>query len=102
MDFSVFLKSAIELLQNIFPEDLYRAIPEIMVYLVDGFGNPTRIDYGTGHELSFIMFLCSLFKIGYLKETDQAAIACKAFVKYVRLIAIGHIKRGFELLPSIP
>ncbi|XP_018577245.1 serine/threonine-protein phosphatase 2A activator-like isoform X2 [Anoplophora glabripennis] len=78
--------SAIELLQSILPEDLFRAIPEIMVYLVEGFGNSTRIDYGTGHELSFIMFLCSLFKIGYLKETDQAAIACKAFVRYLDVV----------------
>ncbi|KAJ8965190.1 hypothetical protein NQ317_008728 [Molorchus minor] len=74
------------LLQDIFPETLYRAIPEIIIYLVEGFGNATRIDYGTGHELSFVMFLCSLYKIGYLTESDQPATACKVFVSYLDLV----------------
>lgn len=52
-----------------------------MVYLEEGFGNATRIDYGTGHEISFIMFLCCLFKIGFLVDTDFAAAACKVFVR---------------------
>ncbi|KAG5884747.1 hypothetical protein JTB14_029228 [Gonioctena quinquepunctata] len=77
---------AIPLIQSIFPESLYRAVPEIMVYLVEGFGNVTRIDYGTGHELSFVMFLCSLFKIGYLKTEDKPALACKIFVRYMDLV----------------
>ncbi|XP_023011968.2 phosphotyrosyl phosphatase activator [Leptinotarsa decemlineata] len=77
---------AIPLLQTIFPEYLYRAIPEIMVYLVEGFGNSTRIDYGTGHELSFVMFLCALFKVEYLKPDDQTATACKVFVRYLTLV----------------
>lgn len=76
---------AIELLQEVLPADIYRAIPEMMVYLEEGFGNATRIDYGTGHEISFIMFLCSLFKIGFLKESDFAPTACKVFVKYLKL-----------------
>lgn len=32
---------------------------ELMPYLCDAFGNPTRIDYGTGHETTFIVFLCA-------------------------------------------
>lgn len=74
-------QESIFLIQDVLPEVLHRAVPEIMVYLVEGFGNSTRIDYGTGHELSFIMFLCSLFKIGLLKTKDQPSIACKVFVK---------------------
>ncbi|CAH1175715.1 unnamed protein product [Phaedon cochleariae] len=80
------LKSeAIPLLHQVLPENLHRGVPEIMIYLVEGFGNSTRIDYGTGHELSFVMFLCALFKIGYLKEEDMPATACKVFVKYLEL-----------------
>lgn len=75
-------KEAIEQLQKVLPSDIYRAIPEIMVYLEEGFGNATRIDYGTGHEISFIMFLCCLFKIGFLVDTDFAATACKVFVRF--------------------
>ena len=45
---------------------------EIQVYLVDSFGNPTRIDYGTGHEMAFVMFLSSLFMVGALdREKDR-------------------------------
>ena len=47
-------------------------VEEIQVYLVDSFGNPTRIDYGTGHEMAFVMFLSSLFMIGALdREKDR-------------------------------
>ncbi|KAL7542940.1 hypothetical protein ACHAXR_012226 [Thalassiosira sp. AJA248-18] len=39
-------------------------ITELRAYLHDAFGHPIRIDYGTGHESSFIVFLLSLCKIG--------------------------------------
>ncbi|XP_045471512.1 serine/threonine-protein phosphatase 2A activator-like [Harmonia axyridis] len=71
------------LLQTALPERLYRSIPEIMIYLLEGFGNSTRIDYGTGHEISFVMFLCCLFKIGFFTDTDKPATGCKIFSKYL-------------------
>ncbi|XP_060522112.1 serine/threonine-protein phosphatase 2A activator-like [Cylas formicarius] len=76
---------SITVLQNALPPNLHRALPEIAVYLQESFGNATRIDYGTGHEISFLMFLCALFKIGFLTEADLAATACKIFVKYLTL-----------------
>lgn len=39
-------------------------ITELRDYLHLSFGHPIRIDYGTGHESSFIVFLLSLCKIG--------------------------------------
>lgn len=36
---------------------------ELRAYLCDSFGNRQRIDYGTGHELNFIVFLMGLYKI---------------------------------------
>ena len=50
-------------------------------YLIEGFGNSTRIDYGTGHEMAFVMFLCSLFKIEVFAKTDLAAVGLKVFDK---------------------
>jgi serine/threonine-protein phosphatase 2A activator len=50
-----------------------------MVYLTEGFGNPTRIDYGTGHEMSFIMLMCCLFQIGALLEEDKVAAVTHIF-----------------------
>lgn len=65
------------------PEDLVRAAPELEPYLYESFGNQTRIDYGTGHELSFVMFLMCLFKLGVLKRSDELAIGIKVFNTYV-------------------
>ena len=39
-------------------------INELRAYLHDAFGHPIRIDYGTGHESSFVVFLLALCKIG--------------------------------------
>lgn len=36
---------------------------EIKPYIEDSFGNAPRIDYGTGHELSFIIYLMALYKL---------------------------------------
>ena len=38
---------------------------EISVYLAGAFGNGQRIDYGSGHELSFVAWLCCLDSIGF-------------------------------------
>merc|ERR1712226_723897 len=32
-------------------------VEELRAYLHDSFGHPIRIDYGTGHESSFVVFL---------------------------------------------
>lgn len=47
------------------------------MYLQESFGSHERLDYGTGHELSFVSFLFCLFKLGVLLEADlQATINC--------------------------
>ncbi|XP_063233666.1 serine/threonine-protein phosphatase 2A activator isoform X2 [Bacillus rossius redtenbacheri] len=79
-------EGALGLLQEALPREFHRAVPEVMVYLVESFGNQTRIDYGTGHELAFLMFLCCLFKVGAFTASDQAAIVCKVFHRYLRLV----------------
>lgn len=75
-----------EELQQALPEKLHRAIPEIIQYLYESFGNATRIDYGTGHEMAFLMFLCCLFKIRAFKENDKVAVAIKVFNRYLQLV----------------
>jgi serine/threonine-protein phosphatase 2A activator len=69
-------------LREVLPEKLHRAIPEIEQYLYESFGNPTRIDYGTGHEMAFLMFLCCMFKIGAFKQDDEVAVVIKVFNRY--------------------
>lgn len=63
------------------PSQFHKAIIEIQDYLIESFGNSTRIDYGTGHEMSFCMFLLCLFKIGAFTEEDAAAVVLKIFSK---------------------
>ncbi|XP_003698574.1 serine/threonine-protein phosphatase 2A activator [Apis florea] len=73
-------------LQKVLPQKLHRAVPEIVQYLYEGFGNATRIDYGTGHEMAFLMFLCCMFKIGAFTQDDKVAVVIKIFNRYLELV----------------
>ncbi|XP_053672283.1 serine/threonine-protein phosphatase 2A activator [Anopheles nili] len=75
-----------QLINDALPESLQDATKELLVYFVDCFGNPTRIDYGTGHELAFIMFLMCLFKIGAVERKDEVVIGLKLFHQYIILV----------------
>lgn len=46
---------------------------EIKSYLLGGFGSAQRLDYGTGHELSFLAFLGCLWKLGYF-QTEKPEV----------------------------
>ena len=56
-----------------------RAIPELREYLIDSFGSYERIDYGTGHELNFYVFLYCMCKIGIYKYEDYKPLINKVF-----------------------
>jgi hypothetical protein len=60
---------------------------ELKVYLLDSFGNPTRIDYGTGHEASFFMFIVVLLETGKLElSNDIVVVIFRKYLHVVRLI----------------
>jgi serine/threonine-protein phosphatase 2A activator len=42
----------------------HSAKTELESYLLGSFGSSQRLDYGTGHELSFLAFLACLYKLG--------------------------------------
>ncbi|XP_969405.2 serine/threonine-protein phosphatase 2A activator [Tribolium castaneum] len=86
------------LLQDVLPTELNAAVPEIVSYLVESFGNSTRIDYGTGHEISFIMFLCCLYKIGFLKQHDKTATGCAIFTRYLDLAR--KLQKTYRMEPA--
>ena len=56
-----------------------KAIPELKVYWLESFGHYERLDYGTGHELTFVVFLFCLFKLQVLEEADLCAAVNKVF-----------------------
>lgn len=73
-------------LKEVLPENNHDAIIELLPYLMDSFGNQTRIDYGTGHELSFLFFLMALFKIEALPKSDELAVVIKIFNFYLNFV----------------
>lgn len=58
---------------------------ELKVYLLGSFGSAQRLDYGTGHELSFLAFLGCLWKLGAFEEGKERAIVMGVIQPYVAL-----------------
>lgn len=73
-------------------------VDELNSYFVVSFGNETRIDYGSGHELSFVAFLCCLSLLKVFVEDDLVAICFAAFNKYLSVVR--HIQRVYTLEPA--
>ncbi|XP_029503358.1 serine/threonine-protein phosphatase 2A activator [Oncorhynchus nerka] len=86
------------LVAAVIPEDKAAAAPEIAVYLKEAVGNSTRIDYGTGHEAAFAIFLCCLCKIGALRVDDQLAIIFKVFDRY--LVVMRKLQKTYRMEPA--
>ncbi|XP_037462131.1 serine/threonine-protein phosphatase 2A activator-like [Triticum dicoccoides] len=68
------------------PSDLAGAEVELAPYLLDSFGNGTRIDYGTGHETNFAAFLYCLARLGLITEPDYPAVVLRVFASYLDLM----------------
>ncbi|XP_065355726.1 serine/threonine-protein phosphatase 2A activator [Calliphora vicina] len=87
-----------QILQNSIPADKCQLVTELGFYLSESFGNSVRIDYGTGHELSFIFFLCSLFKAAILKEEDNIASALSLFNTYLTFVR--RLQKTYRMEPA--
>ena len=48
---------------------------ELESYLLGSFGSAQRLDYGTGHELSFLAFLGCIWKLGGFQSQDSVSEA---------------------------
>lgn len=49
----------------------YTAKEELMAYFLGSWGSPQRLDYGTGHELSFLAFLAGVWKLNGFPKADS-------------------------------
>ncbi|KAJ8733836.1 hypothetical protein PYW07_014387 [Mythimna separata] len=85
-------------LQTALHARVHLAIPEVKVYLEESFGNATRIDYGTGHEMAFVMFLCCLYKIGNLVAEDNVAVVFLVFNKYLTIAR--RLQKTYRMEPA--
>jgi len=93
-------QSADQLLQDLLcgRGELEAAVLELKPYLLDSFGNSTRIDYGTGHEMAFVMFLCCLFKVGALEQSDKLAVGLTVFNVYMELVR--ELQQVYRMEPA--
>lgn len=70
------------------PADSDSPLDELSSYFLGAFGSSQRLDYGTGHELSFLAFLGALWKLGgfgKLESPEDGSLE--------RTIVIGVIER---------
>ncbi|KAI9486665.1 MAG: hypothetical protein EXX96DRAFT_50337 [Benjaminiella poitrasii] len=96
--FNKLVESSTELMKKALPEELHVAIPELSEYLNKGFGNETRIDYGSGHELSFVAWLAAIAMLGGFTSDDYQAIVLRIFVRYLELVR--RIQKTYTLEPA--
>lgn len=79
-------------------DSLAGAVVELKAYLHDAFGNPTRIDYGTGHETNFLFFVCCLYKLKVLVESDNLALINVVFKRYLEVTR--RLQKVYRMEPA--
>jgi serine/threonine-protein phosphatase 2A activator len=62
------------------------AAAEVSTYLEQSFGNGNRIDYGSGHELNFLMWLLCLYQLGLLQRSDFKPLVLRVFSLYLAIM----------------
>lgn len=75
------------LLRELLPAAFHPSIPFISPYLLTSFGSFTRMDYGTGHETSFMLFLMCLVYLRFIPHEPpvERQLVLGVFVQYVKL-----------------
>ncbi|KAF2838428.1 Phosphotyrosyl phosphatase activator [Patellaria atrata CBS 101060] len=75
-----------------------QAVQELSAYLLNAFGNGTRIDYGSGHELNFILWLLCLNRLSKLPQSTFPSLVLCVFTRYLRLMR--SIQSTYYLEPA--
>ena len=72
-----------------------RARDEVAAYFIASFGSAQRLDYGTGHELNFLTFLATIWKLGGFRLRSDPG-------KEERALVLGVIEPFVSLTFSLP
>jgi serine/threonine-protein phosphatase 2A activator len=73
-------------------------IEEISTYLHQSFGNRSRIDYGSGHELNFFLWLLCLNRLSLLPSSTFPALGLVVLPAYLRLMR--KVQTAYYLEPA--
>lgn len=84
--------------ESLLPEDKRSAAYELAVYFSESFGNHSRIDYGTGHETCFVIFLYCLGRVGMLTPELLPALVLRVFDAYMKVCR--KLQRTYWLEPA--
>lgn len=60
-------------------------IDELAYYLLNSFGSALRLDYGSGHELSFVAFVGGLLECGFLEKEVLGTDLLVIFARYYEI-----------------
>lgn len=64
-------------------------VSQLSVYFNESWGNKSRIDYGSGHELNFLCFLYGLYRYGVFDlAKDNRNLVLVVFMKYLETMRV--------------
>lgn len=88
-DWHALLESeSLKLISALLPEGLQDSAIEVVPYFTGSFGSAQRLDFGTGHELSFFAFLCTLFQLQVLTVESSEDAKCVGLLIYPAYLSI--------------
>ena len=74
------------------------SIEEASTYLDHSFGNRQRIDYGSGHELNFVIWLLCLNRMSLIPTSTFSELTLVVFPRYIKLLR--RIQSTYYLEPA--
>jgi len=73
-------------------------IVELSKYFENSWGDKQRLDYGSGHELNFVMWLYCLQKASLITKEDHCALVLQVFQRYLEVMR--QIQKTYWLEPA--